>query len=104
MQRRHPDNWTASSLNDSNCLSLKQIVGSFSAPITEEHAWAVGKKLLCNSTNFLSNKVRFYVLISYFILVFVIQTKFVKLHYISIVQDRILPRIIKSLPVFQFSL
>ena len=43
MQRRPPDNWTPSSLNDSNCLSLKQIVGSFSAPITEEHAWAIGK-------------------------------------------------------------
>ena len=44
MQRRPPDNWTPSSLNDSNCLSLKQIVGSFSAPITEEHAWAIGKR------------------------------------------------------------
>ena len=41
MQRRPPDNWTASQLNQLNCLTLRQIVGSFSAPITEEHAWAV---------------------------------------------------------------
>ena len=41
MQRRPQDNWTASHLNQLNCLTLRQIVGSFSAPITEEHAWAV---------------------------------------------------------------
>jgi len=55
MQRRHPDNWTASSLNDSNCLSLKQIVGSFSAPITEEHAWAVVYELVKTLDLCLSN-------------------------------------------------
>ena len=41
MQRKPPDNWTASHLNKLNCLTLRQIVGSFSAPITEEHAWAI---------------------------------------------------------------
>ena len=28
-------------LNDDACLNLDVIIGSFSAPITEEHAWAI---------------------------------------------------------------
>ena len=31
----------ASTLDSKQCLTLKQVVGSFSAPITEEHAWSV---------------------------------------------------------------
>ena len=31
----------ASVLSESGCVSLGQILGSFSAPISEEHAWAV---------------------------------------------------------------
>ena len=37
----HNENWMGSSLDSDGCLTLKQVVGSFSAPITEEHAWAV---------------------------------------------------------------
>ena len=34
--------WPGSQLDPTNgCLTLKQVVRSFSAPITEEHAWAV---------------------------------------------------------------
>eukprot|EP00093_Oithona_nana_P001430 01430.XXX_3188_210_1 [CDS] Oithona nana genome sequencing. len=33
--------WVASTLDSKQCLTLKQVVGSFSAPITEEHAWSV---------------------------------------------------------------
>ena len=33
--------WKGSSLDGNGCLTLKQVVSSFSAPITEEHAWAV---------------------------------------------------------------
>jgi len=40
MQRPN-EMWIASSLDSNNCLTLKQVVGSFSAPITEEHAWAI---------------------------------------------------------------
>jgi len=35
------DIWKGSSLGKDCCLTLKQVVSSFSAPITEEHAWAV---------------------------------------------------------------
>ena len=33
--------WESVSLNEDSCLNLEQIVQVFSAPITEEHAWAV---------------------------------------------------------------
>ena len=33
--------WKGSILDRNKCLTLKQVVSSFSAPITEEHAWAV---------------------------------------------------------------
>ena len=33
--------WKGSILDSNKCLTLKQVVSSFSAPITEEHAWAV---------------------------------------------------------------
>lgn len=39
--RQDKVHWTSSCLDSSGCLTLRQIVGSFSAPITEEHAWAV---------------------------------------------------------------
>jgi hypothetical protein len=35
--------WMASILSDSGYLSLGQILGSFSAPISEEHAWYQNK-------------------------------------------------------------
>ncbi len=41
MHRQRRDNWTGSKLDASGCLTLRQILGSFSAPITEEHAWAI---------------------------------------------------------------
>ena len=44
MQRRNrPLNeaWASSSLDPTGCLTLHQIVGSFSAPIGEEQAWAI---------------------------------------------------------------
>ena len=33
--------WAACSLDGGGCLSLDGILRSFSAPISEEHAWAV---------------------------------------------------------------
>ena len=33
--------WKGTVLDTNGCLTLKQVVSSFSAPITEEHAWAV---------------------------------------------------------------
>lgn len=33
--------WTPCKLNNEACLSLDLITSSFSAPITEEHAWAI---------------------------------------------------------------
>ena len=33
--------WSASTLDNQGCLSLEQILKSFSAPISEEHAWAI---------------------------------------------------------------
>ena len=33
--------WTGCQLDSDQCLSLEQILQSFSAPISEEHAWAV---------------------------------------------------------------
>ncbi len=41
MQRANQEVWTASCLDGKNCLTLKQIVGSFSSPISEEHAWSI---------------------------------------------------------------
>ena len=44
MQRRNRVNneaWASSSLDPTGCLTLHQIVGSFSAPISEEQAWAI---------------------------------------------------------------
>ena len=41
MNRSNESSWAGSCLNSNNCLTLKQIVASFSAPITEEHAWAI---------------------------------------------------------------
>ena len=34
-------NWRGCQLDTDQCLSLEQILQSFSAPISEEHAWAV---------------------------------------------------------------
>ena len=34
-------NWKGCQLDSGQCLSLEQILQSFSAPISEEHAWAV---------------------------------------------------------------
>ncbi len=33
--------WRAAELNADSCLSLRQILGSFGAPVSEEQAWAV---------------------------------------------------------------
>ena len=33
--------WHSCSLDSHNCLDLQQILQVFSAPITEEHAWAL---------------------------------------------------------------
>ena len=33
--------WRGCQLDGEDCLSLEQILHSFSAPISEEHAWAV---------------------------------------------------------------
>ena len=33
--------WAGCSLDPGGCLSLQQILASFTAPISEEHAWAV---------------------------------------------------------------
>lgn len=33
--------WTPCKLNSDSCLNLEKITSSFSAPITEEHAWAI---------------------------------------------------------------
>ena len=33
--------WHSCSLDTENCLDLQQILKVFSAPITEEHAWAL---------------------------------------------------------------
>ena len=33
--------WAGRSLDPGGCLSLQQILASFTAPISEEHAWAV---------------------------------------------------------------
>ena len=33
--------WRSLQLDDNECLSLGQVLKVFSAPITEEHAWAV---------------------------------------------------------------
>ena len=33
--------WRGARLDPADCLSLDQILHSFSAPISEEHAWAV---------------------------------------------------------------
>ena len=33
--------WHSCSLDTNNCLDLQQILAVFSAPITEEHAWAL---------------------------------------------------------------
>ena len=45
--------WSACALDKQGCLSLEQILKSFSAPISEEHAWAiihqVSKRLFSNS-------------------------------------------------------
>ena len=35
--------WAGCSLDPGGCLSLQQILASFTAPISEEHAWAVGE-------------------------------------------------------------
>ena len=42
-QQRNFDSMSSPSLklNDDACLNLDVIIGSFSAPITEEHAWAI---------------------------------------------------------------
>ena len=36
-----PGGWAGCSLDPGGCLSLQQILASFTAPISEEHAWAV---------------------------------------------------------------
>ena len=39
--------WRGCSLDDNKCLTLQQILRSFTAPISEEHAWAVIYQVLC---------------------------------------------------------
>ncbi len=46
----------ASVLNESGCVSLGQILGSFSAPISEEHAWAVTYEIVKTLDACLQNK------------------------------------------------
>ena len=41
LRQQQNEMWVASTLDSKQCLTLKQVVGSFSAPITEEHAWSV---------------------------------------------------------------
>ena len=41
LRQQQNEMWVASTLDSNQCLTLKQVVGSFSAPITEEHAWSV---------------------------------------------------------------
>ncbi len=55
MHRQRKDNWTGSKLDASGCLTLRQILGSFSAPITEEHAWAIIFESLKTLHNCLGN-------------------------------------------------
>jgi hypothetical protein len=35
------ESWSGCKLDEGGCLSLQQILHSFSAPISEEHAWAL---------------------------------------------------------------
>lgn len=59
---RQNDSWIGSCLDANGCLTLKQIVGSFTAPITEEHAWAIVYEvvktldLLLNNPSIFSNQ------------------------------------------------
>ena len=46
----------ASVLSDSGCVSLGHILGSFSAPISEEHAWAVTYETIKTLDKCLQNK------------------------------------------------
>ena len=48
--------WMASVLSDSGCVSLGHILGSFSAPISEEHAWAVTYETIKTLDKCLQNK------------------------------------------------
>ena len=48
--------WMASVLSDSGCVSLGHILGSFSAPISEEHAWAVTYETVKTLDKCLQNK------------------------------------------------
>ena len=41
LKRFWDTSWSPCQLNADACLNLDEITGSFSAPITEEHAWAI---------------------------------------------------------------
>ena len=45
--------WQAVILDDNGCLSLDKILRVFSAPITEEHAWAILHQVLFQAYNIL---------------------------------------------------
>ena len=41
LKRFWDTSWSPCTLDQESCLNLDEITGSFSAPITEEHAWAI---------------------------------------------------------------
>ncbi|XP_023323232.1 protein spire homolog 1 isoform X2 [Eurytemora carolleeae] len=49
--------WSACALDKQGCLSLEQILKSFSAPISEEHAWAIIHQSLVCLSRLLENLV-----------------------------------------------
>ena len=52
--------WKGAELDASGCLTLERIISSFSAPITEEHAWAVIYESLKCLDNVITAQIRSY--------------------------------------------